>query len=181
MKRPKIVPLSQASRLAAGVVLLLLGSAAAYAQDQAAILGLKNQIIDLQNRGTLAFKDVTLCSKVIGFGSYVPLEAPAIPAGGELLLYYEPVNVFTNRVKGQYEIWYTQDIVLEADDGEVIYEQEDLLEFHYYSRSPVFDLFATNSLSLGNLPPGSYLFKAVLKDQLKDARAELALPFRIVP
>ncbi|MBN1834293.1 MAG: hypothetical protein JW820_00515, partial [Spirochaetales bacterium] len=97
-------------RLVAGAGLLLLVSAAAGAQDQGAILRLKNQIIDLQNRGTLGFKDVSLCSKVIGFGSYVPLPEPAIPQGGELLLYYEPVNVFTNRVKGQYEIWYTQDI-----------------------------------------------------------------------
>ncbi|MBN1835077.1 MAG: hypothetical protein JW820_04445 [Spirochaetales bacterium] len=168
-------------RLAVGATLLLLACAAAGAQDQSAILRLKNQIIDLQNRGALSFKDVSLCSKVIGFGSYVPLPEPAISQGGELLLYYEPVNVFTNRVQGQYEIWYTQDIVLESGDGEVLYEQEDLLAFHYYSRSPVFDLFATNSLTLGNLPPGDYVYRAVLKDQLKEARAEMSLPFRIVP
>jgi hypothetical protein len=168
-------------RLAAGLTLMLLVAAAAQAQDSEAILRLKNQIIDLQNRGTLAFREAALCSKVIGFGSYVPLPEPTIQQGGEVLLYYEPVNVFTNRVEGQYEIWYTQDIVLEGEDGEILYEQEDLLAFHYYSRSPVFDLFATNSLSLGNLPPGDYVYKAVLKDQLKDARANLALAFRIVP
>ena len=168
-------------RLAAGLALMLVVGATAEAQDPEAILRLKNQIIDLQNRGTLAFREVALCSKVIGFGSYVPLPESAIRQGGEFLLYYEPVNVFTNRVKGQYEIWYTQDIVLEGRDGEILYEQEDLLVFRYYSRSPVFDLFATNSLSLGTLPPGDYLYKAVLKDQLKDARANLALPFRIVP
>jgi hypothetical protein len=167
--------------LVAAAALLVLSASVAYTQEQEAILRLKNQIIDLQNRGTLAFKDAALCSKVLGFGSYVPLEEPAIEQGGELLLYYEPINVFTNRIGGQYEIWYTQDILLESGDGEGLYEQEDLLVFHYYSRSPVFDLFATNSLNLGNLPPGKYLYKAVLKDQLKDARAELSLPFRIVP
>ena len=70
------------------------------AQEAEAVLKLKNEIIDLQNKGTLAFKDFTLCSNVLGFGSYVPFEQPAVPEGGELLLYYEPVNVFTNRVKG---------------------------------------------------------------------------------
>jgi hypothetical protein len=50
------------------------------------------------------------------------------------------VNVFTNRNKGK-----------------VLYEQEGLLNFRCSSRSPVFDLYATNSLNLGDLGPGTYL------------------------
>lgn len=149
------------------------------AQQSDAVLKLKNQIIDLQNKSSLTFKDVTLCSKVLGFGSYVPLEQPAVPQGSELLLYYEPVNVFTNRVQGQYEIWYTQDIVLLSSSGEVLYEQKELLTFHYFSRSPVFDLYATNSLNLGNLPSGKYVYKTVVHDKLKEATAEYALNFQV--
>ena len=157
---------------------LLLVAAGASAQDQ--ILALKNQIIDLQNRGKLAFVEAALCSKVMGFGSYVPLEKPVVKKGGELLVYYQPQNVFTNRVKGQYEIWYTQDIVLTTDKGAVLYEQEELLNFRYSSRSPVFDLYATNSLNLGELGPGKYVYKAVLRDKLKGVTAEYKLPFSIV-
>jgi hypothetical protein len=115
----------------------------------------------------------------MGYGSYVPLDQPVVPAGAELLVYYEPVNVFTNRVKGQYEFWYTQDILLLAENGEVLYDQEELLSFRYPSRSPVFDLYATNSLNLGNLPPGNYTFKAVLHDKLKDAEAQFSQAFQI--
>ena len=147
----------------------------------AAILKLKNQIIDLQNRGMLAYKDLALCSKVIGFGSFVPLDRPEVRRGAELLVYYEPVNVFTNRVQGQYEIWYTQDIAVLSESGEVLFEQERMLEFHYTSRSPVFDLYATNNLSLGDLPPGRYTYRAVLTDRLKERSVEMRLAFRVVP
>jgi hypothetical protein len=164
-------------------VLVLLANTAVVpisAQDQDAVLKLKNQIIDLQNRGALGFREFTLCSKTLGYGSYVPLDKPQVPQGAELQIYYEPVNVFTNRNKGQYEIWYTQDIVLLTDKGKVLYEQEELLNFRYSSRSPVFDLYATNSLNLGDLGPGTYLYKAVLRDKLKGITAEYSLPFSVV-
>jgi hypothetical protein len=69
--------------------------------------------------------------------------------------------------------------VLLSEKGETLYEEKELLNFHYVSRSPVFDLFATNSLNLGSLPPGKYTYKAVLRDRLKDAKVEYALPFSI--
>ena len=161
------------------VAILAAGLAPLPAQDAQAVLKLKNQIIDLQNKGTLAFKDFTLCSNVLGFGSYVPMEPPAVPRGGELLLYYEPVNVFTNRVKGQYEIWYTQDLALFSEQGEALYDQKELLTFHYVSRSPVFDLYATNTLNLGELPQGRYTLKAVLHDKQRQTEAEFSLAFQV--
>ena len=109
------------------VALLGLAGLAAQAQAQDQILNLKNQIIDLQNKGQLGFREFTLCSKVMGYGSYVPLDQPVVGVGAELLIYYEPVNVFTNRVQGQYEFWFTQDTVLLSEKGEVLYEQKELL------------------------------------------------------
>ena len=85
-------------------LLAVLAVPLAAAQDQEAILKLKNQIIALQNRGSLGFKDFTLCSKILGFGSYIPLDKPQVSQGAELEIYYEPLNVFTNRNKGQYEL-----------------------------------------------------------------------------
>jgi len=161
------------------VALLCLAALAAQAQSQDQILNLKNQIIDLQNKGNLGFRQFTLCSKVMGYGSYVPLDQPVVGVGAELLIYYEPVNVFTNRVQGQYEFWFTQDTVLLSEKGEVLYEQKELLTFRYPSRTPVFDLYATNSLNLGDLPPGKYTYKAVIHDKLKDAQAEYSQVFQI--
>ena len=159
------------------VLCFLLAAAGVSAQDQ--VLALKNQIIDIQNKGKLGFSDFVLCSKVMGFGSYVPLEKPALKKGAELLVYYQPLNVFTNRVKGQYEIWYTQDVAILSPAGEKLFEQKGFLEFHYFSRTPVFDLFATNTMDLTDVPAGSYVYLVVLHDQLKDASAEYKVPFEV--
>lgn len=78
-----------------------------------------NQIIDLQDRGALGFREFTLCSNILGCGSCVPLDTPQVPQGAEPKVSYEPVNVFTNRNKGK-----------------VRYEQEELLNFRYSRRSP---------------------------------------------
>jgi hypothetical protein len=71
------------------------------AQDQDAVLKLKNQIIDLQNRGALGFREFALCSKTLDYGSYVPLDKPQVLQGTDLQVSYEPVNIFTNRNKGK--------------------------------------------------------------------------------
>ena len=99
---------------------------------------------------------------------------------GSLLVYYEPANVFTNRREGLYEIWYSQDMVLLDGKGEVIQEWPDILEFHYVTRRPVLDLFAKNSLDLGgHLSPGTYGFRAVLKDRLGDKKISRIVSFEI--
>lgn len=170
----------KALRFALLVLFASLAVLSVSAQDQDAVPKLKNQIIDLQNRGALGFREFTLCSNILGYGSYVPLNKPQVPQGTALQIYYEPVNVFTNRNKGQYEVWYTQDIVLLTEKGQVLYEQAELLNFRYSSRSPVFDLYATNSLDLGSLGPGKYVYKAVLRDKLKGVTAEYTLPFAVV-
>ncbi len=144
------------------------------------ILKLKERIIDLQNKGKLGFKDLTLCSKIISFGSYVPLTEPKIKRGAILFVYYEPINVFTNRKKGMYEIWYTQDMILLDSKGKVIFKKEDALSFHYTFSSPVMDLYATNSLDLGGLSRGKYVYRLVLKDKLKDAVAVKEISFEVV-
>lgn len=61
----------------------------------------------------------------------------------------------------------------------MLYEQKELLNFRYSSRSPVFDLSATNSLNLGDLGPGKYIYKAILRDKLKGVTAEHTLPFTV--
>jgi hypothetical protein len=151
----------------------------AIGQD-AEILDLKEKIIDLQNKGKLGFTSFTLCSKIMGFASYVPLPEPVIDKNGTLLVYYEPVNVFTNRKDDLYEIWYTQDMTLLNESGEVVSHWTDILTFHYTTKKPVMDLFAQNSINLqGKLPAGKYKFKATLKDKLTEKTAIHSIDFEI--
>ncbi len=143
----------------------------AFAQEDE-ILNLKEKIIDLQNKGKLGFTNFTICSKIMGFASCVSLPEPVLDKNGTLLIYYEPINVFTNRKDELYEIWYTQDMTILKENGEVVSHWNDILTFHYTTQKPVMDLFAQNSIELkGQLPTGKYKFKATLKDKLSEKTA----------
>jgi hypothetical protein len=144
------------------------------------ILKLKERIIEIQNKGELGFRNLAFCSTIVGFGSYVPLPNPALDKSGDLLIYYEPVNVFTSKKEGLYEIWYTQDMALLDEKEAVLQEWPNALDFHYTTRTPVMDLWAQNSLTLGGqVPPGKYKFKAVLKDKLSGRTAVKIMAFEI--
>jgi hypothetical protein len=161
----------------AGLIILAVSVASAQENE---ILKLKERIIELQNKGELGFRNLTLCSTIIGFGSYVPLASPVVDKSAQLLVYYEPVNVFTSKKEGLYEIWYTQDMVLLDEKGEALQEWPNALDFHYTTRTPILDLFAQNSLDLGGqVPAGKYKFKAVLKDKLSGRTAVRTMDFEI--
>jgi hypothetical protein len=161
------------------VAVILIVSGLIFSQEQE-ILNLKEKIIDLQNKGTLGYANFTLCSKIMGFASYVPLEEPVIDKNGTLLVYYEPINVYTSKRDGMYEIWYTQDMTLLKENGEVVSHWNDILTFHYTTKKPVMDLFAQNSIDIkGQLPTGKYKFKATLKDKLSEKTAIHIVDFEI--
>jgi len=159
--------------------LMTLMACLAFAQDSE-ILKLKEKIIEIQNKGDLGFRNFALCSNIIGFGSYVPLESPSLDRNAELLVYYEPVNVFTSKKEGLYEIWYAQDMGLLDATGKVLQEWPNALDFHYTTRTPVMDLWAQNNINLGGqVPPGKYKFKAVLKDKLSGRTAIKIMDFEV--
>jgi hypothetical protein len=162
---------------AMGLALAFAGGLAFGQADE--ILKLKEKIIELQNKGELGFRNFNLCSNILGFGSYVPLPESVIKKDKKLQLYYEPMNVFTSKREGLYEIWYTQDMVLLKPNGEVLQEWKDILSFNYTSKAPVLDLYATNSLDLAGLVPGKYKFKAVLRDKLKNKEVSKTIDFTI--
>jgi hypothetical protein len=162
------------------VILLVLALGVWSAAQQDEILTLKEKIIELQNKGELGFRNFTFCSKILGFASYVPMENPVIDKNGELLIYYEPVDIFTNKIQGVYEIWFTQDMVVLDAKGGVIQEWKDILDYHQKTRLPVLDVYAQNNLSLGDqLLPGKYTFKAVLKDKLSGKTATKTAGFEV--
>jgi len=159
--------------------LIILAASLSTAQDNE-ILKLKEQIIEIQNRGDLGFRNFAFCSNIVGFGSYAPLPSSALDKSGELLVYYEPVNVFTAKKEGLYEIWYTQDMVLLDEKGAVLQEWPNALDFHYTTRTPVMDLWAQNNITLGGqVPAGKYRFKAVLKDMLSGRTAVKVMDFEV--
>ena len=77
-------------------------------------------------------------------------------------------------------MWFTQDMIVLEEGGEELYNAPDLLNFNYQTRSPVFDVHASNSLELGNLSAGKYLFKAVMHDKLKKVDASYTFKFEVI-
>jgi len=166
-------------KILGSVCLVGLAVLVAVAQDSE-ILKLKEKIIEIQNRGELGFRNFAFCSAIAGYGSYVPLTSPVLDKNGELLVYYEPVNVFTAKKEGLYEIWYTQDMVLLDEKGTLLQEWPNALAFHYTTRTPLLDFWAQNSLTLGGqVPVGKYQFKAVLKDKLSGKSSIKVLAFEV--
>lgn len=161
----------------AGLAILVASVSMAQESD---ILKLKEKIVEIQNKGELGFRNFAFCSTIVGFGSYVPFSSPVLDKSGELLVYYEPVNVFTSKKEGLYEIWYTQDMVLLDEKEQVLQEWPNALDFHYTTRTPVMDLWAQNNITLGGqIPAGKYKFKAVLKDKLSGRTAVKIMAFEI--
>ncbi len=144
------------------------------------VIKLKEKIIDVQNVNKLGFRNFVLCSNIVSFGQYVPVESNKVIAGSKLLFYYEPCNLFTNRKDGNYQIWYTQDMILFNNAGGEIYRQDNALNFNYQTFSPVLDVYATNSLELRDLAPGEYTFNAVMHDKLKNVSAKYKYDFEVI-
>lgn len=53
--------------------------------------------------------------------------------------------------------------------------------FNYNTVSPVLDVYATNSFDLGNIPPGRYLYQAVIHDILGKKKASHDFAIDVVP
>jgi len=145
------------------------------------VLALKEQIIDLQNQGQLGMVDFTICDKVLNFGSYVPNREARVEPGGKLLVYYEPINWFINRVQGRFEFNLTQDAAVLSLDGKELFNQKKMFTFTMNTAKPVFDLYVTNSLNLEGLPPGRYVYRATLHDEFKNAVASQTAEFEVGP
>jgi hypothetical protein len=160
-----------------GVVLLMANTTF----SQETVLELKERIIDIQNTGELGFRNFTLCQNIITYGQYVPYPNNNVKAGSEIYFYYEPKNLFTNRRDTTYQVWYTQDIIVRDSNGRELLNSPNMLNFNLQSVSPVLDLYAQNSLNLGDLPPGTYEFEAVIHDKLKGSSAKTTYVFEIIP
>ena len=139
-------------------------------------MALKHQIIQIQNEGVLGFNNVTFCSEIRGLGMYTPLASTTIP-GDQFFVYYEPANPYTKIEDGKYLVHLTQDLYLLDQDGNVLFGKENALEFYYETVSPVLDIYISNTITLTDAPQGTYIWKAVLHDRLREESAEIRKQF----
>lgn len=146
---------------------------------QDAVAGLKEKIVELQNRGELKIDNLTACSKISGFGSYVALPENKLKNGERFLVYLEPVNYFTRKSDLRYEINISEDMLVLNEKGDILWGKEDAVVYNYTSRAPVLDLFITNAIDLKGLPVGKYAFRAIVKDKLKGKSTNQSIFFEV--
>lgn len=141
---------------------------------------LKEKIINLQNTYPLGIGNLVACSQVTDYGSYEPLSDNKVKAGDVIFFYYEPQNPSTRKAEGTYEIWLTQDMVVISEQQQEIFKKENAVEIHYRTSSPRLDVYGVNQLTLAEIPPGRYIFKAILYDKIKGESASATWAFEVV-
>ena len=177
MKKNLLVRIAVVSLVMAA---MLAGNVFAEQTNEERILELKDDIIRIQNQGELGIKNLNLCRSVVALGAYVPLEEAKIEVGKEYYIYYEPANVFTKISEGRYEFWFTQDIILLDDTGEILMERLGALSMHFNTATPLLDIYVTNDLLLTAAPPGKYTYKIVLHDVFRDESVVETIDFEVI-
>jgi hypothetical protein len=141
---------------------------------------LKERIINLQSMNPLGIRTLVACSKVADYGSYEPLLDNKVKSGDVIFFYFEPQNHSTKKAEGKYEIWLTQDMVVLTQEQQEVFKKENAVEIHYQTTSPRLDIYGVNQLTLADIPPGKYLFKAILHDNIKGETVSATWAFQVV-
>jgi hypothetical protein len=130
------------------------------------VQALKQQIIELQNKGKLGFRKIVACSTVEGFGIYSPL-TPGQSAP-RIVFYCEPSNVSTLVSEGRYVIDCTVDAILMDLTGKPLLGKQNVVKMSRTSRSPVMDLYFKIEINLQKLPARQVIAKIMLHDKVKN-------------
>jgi hypothetical protein len=163
------------------IALVLLALTAGYARADKIhdeLMKLREKAIQLQNGGEFGFRHFTPCTEIKLFGDYKPTKAE-VKKGGALLVYFEPANYFTKKEDGKYRILISEDMLVTTKDGKVLLDQKNATTLSVNSETPVMDVFFRNTVNLGGSAPGTYIFKAVIHDKLRNKTATRTLEFKI--
>ena len=117
-----------------------------------------------------------------GFGMYNQREGTIFSQGETFFMYGEARNYSIKEIKKDlYEIHIKEDIYILDKNNNVLFKQEDFLDYHITSHSKNFDLFINNTLTQTSpFPVGDYKFLLVLKDVFFEKTTEVTIDFTVV-
>lgn len=130
----------------------------------------------------LSMRPAVACSKITGYGDYVPLNEPVLTRDDKLLVYYEPTGYTYEMVGKEYRVHLVQDgLIHRRGEKAILQSKEKLLDYVGKSKTPPFNnVFLSNTIALKSLPPGEYDLEIVLRDELSKGQvAKQLLKFRI--
>jgi hypothetical protein len=170
----------RAQRLFFGLLLLGIATCPSALAQETDVSLLKERIINLQSQYPLDIRTFVACSTVTDYGSYEPLPDNKVKAGDVVFFYFEPQNPSTNKAGGTYEVWLTQDMVVLTEQEQEVFKKANAVEIHYQTSSPRLDIYGVSQLTLAEVPPGKYLFKAILHDNIKGEEASATWAFEVI-
>jgi len=144
---------------------------------------LERTLMVVRSKADLEFVNVTFTNEEAwGFGMYNQRQDTVFAQGETFLMYGEAKNYTIKEIKKDlYEIYLKEDIYILDKNNNVLFKQEDFLDYHITSHSKNFDLFINNTLTQTSpFPVGNYKFLLVLKDVFSEKTAEVTIDFTVV-
>ena len=144
---------------------------------------LEEALMVVRSKADLEFVNVTFTDEEAwGFGMYDQRENAIFAQGETFLMYGEARNYTIKEIKKDlYEIYLKEDIYILDKNNNVLFKQEDFLDYHITSHSKNFDLFINNTLTQTSpFPVGDYKFLLVLKDVFSGKTTEVTIDFTVV-
>ena len=148
-----------------------------------AVEELEEALMVVRSKADLEFVNVTFTDEEAwGFGMYNQKEDTIFAQGETFLMYGEARNYTIKEIKKDlYEIYLKEDIYILDKNNNVLFKQEDFLDYHITSHSKNFDLFINNTLTQTSpFPVGDYKFLLVLKDVFSGKTTEVNIDFTVV-
>jgi hypothetical protein len=128
---------------------------------------LTEAIMKITSGEELSVQQLVLCSEIGGYRDYAKREANTIKSSEPLLLYIEPTGYQIKKEGDEYNIWVSEDASIINENGDVIFQKNNWVEYKRGFMSPVIPFYITNRVT--DIPPGKYTFNFTLKDHYKNS------------
>lgn len=148
-----------------------------------AVVELEEALMVARSKADLEFVNMTFTNEEAwGFGMYNQREDAIFAQGETFLMYGEARNYTIKEIKKDlYEIYIKEDMYILDKNNNVLFKQEDFLDYHITSHSRNFDLFITNTLTQTSpFPVGNFKFLLILKDVFSGKTTEVTIDFTVV-
>ncbi|MFW6140032.1 MAG: hypothetical protein ACOC5S_01580 [Acidobacteriota bacterium] len=116
----------------------------------------------IKSREELSIDQLFLCKEIHGYRDFVKREGNALKSGEPFLLYIEPIGYQIKKEGSEYQIWVSEDASIVNEEGDVIFQRNNWVEYRKGFVSPVIPFYITNRVT--DIPPGKYTFKFTIKD-----------------
>jgi hypothetical protein len=129
----------------------------------------------------LEITELRLCRKVLGFGSFEPVDDHALKAGQRLLLYWELAGLEYEWKDDAFHSRFSSRLEIRAADNDSIQWQQDLGIAEDVCRRRRRDCYVNYRLDLpDSFLPGPYRLRLIQTDQLSQRGTSAEIPFTIV-